>query len=54
MMMGFITSVYDNFVLHTSFSVGPAKDYSFFVSIATNMGAGLVGALLGGSLLVFM
>ena len=53
MIMGFIISVYDNLVLHTSFSLGPAKDYSFLISIATNMGAGLIGALLGGSLLVF-
>jgi adenylate cyclase len=53
MIMGFIISVYDNLVLHMSFSLGPAKDYSFLISIATNMGAGLIGALLGGSLLVF-
>ncbi|MEJ7626826.1 MAG: hypothetical protein WKF35_08185 [Ferruginibacter sp.] len=39
--------------MHTNISLGPAPNYSFFVSAANNMGAALVGALLGGSFLVF-
>lgn len=53
MIMGFLISVYDYFALRTSMSLGPAPDYSFLVSVARNVGAGLVGALLGGSVLVF-
>ncbi len=52
-IMGFLISVYDYLVLLTRFSLGPAREYSFLVAIATNMGAGLVGALLSGSVLVF-
>jgi adenylate cyclase len=53
MIMGFLISVYDYLVLLTSDSLGYSAEYSFIISVARNMGAGLVGALLGGSLLVF-
>ncbi|MBL7697011.1 MAG: adenylate/guanylate cyclase domain-containing protein [Chitinophagaceae bacterium] len=53
MIMGFLISVYDFFVLETSMSLGPSGDYSFLESALRNVGAGLVGALLGGSTLVF-
>ena len=53
MIMGFFISCYDHLVLLTSNSLGSSEDYSFMVSVARNVGAGLVGALLGGSLLVF-
>jgi len=53
MIMGFLITVYDHLVLQTSNSNGFSPEYSFMVSAARNIGAGLVGALLGGSLLVF-
>lgn len=53
MLMGFLMSVYDHFTLQTSMSLGPSADYSFLVSAARNVGAGLVGAAIGGSTLVF-
>lgn len=52
-LMGFLITVYDHLVLLTSNSLGPSQEYSFIISAARNMGAGLIGALLGGSLLVF-
>lgn len=52
-LMGFLISVYDHLVLLTRFSLGPAEEYSFLIAMATNMGAGLIGALLSGSILVF-
>lgn len=51
--MGFLITVHDHFVLLTSNSLGLSEDYSFFITAARNMGAGLIGALLGGSLLIF-
>ncbi len=53
LIMGFLITVYDYLVLHTSNSLGPSEDYSFLMSAIRNMGAGLIGALLGGSFLVF-
>src|SRR5688500_5620143 len=53
MIMGFLISVYDHLVLRTSYSLGPSDEYSFVISVARNVGAGLVGALLGGSILIF-
>jgi adenylate cyclase len=53
MIMGFLITVYDHLVLHTDNSVGLSSQYSFWISVARNVGAGLVGALLGGGLLVF-
>jgi len=51
--MGFLMAVYDHLVLFTNNSLGPSSTYSFMISAASNMGAGLVGALIGGSFLVF-
>jgi adenylate cyclase len=53
MIMGFLISVYDHLVLLTASSAGVSADYSFWVAVARNVSAGLIGALLGGSLLVF-
>ncbi|MGS2738062.1 adenylate/guanylate cyclase domain-containing protein [Sinomicrobium sp. M5D2P17] len=53
MAIGFIIAVYDHLILHTNTSLGPSEDYSFAISVMRNVGAGLIGALLGGSLLVF-
>lgn len=53
MAIGFIIAVYDHLILHTNTSLGPSDDYSFAISAMRNVGAGLIGALLGGSLLVF-
>ncbi|MBA4055833.1 MAG: adenylate/guanylate cyclase domain-containing protein, partial [Marivirga sp.] len=52
-IFGFVIAVYDHLVLHTSNSLGTSEQYSFLISAARNMGAGLIGALLGGSFLVF-
>ncbi|QNL48375.1 adenylate/guanylate cyclase domain-containing protein [Olivibacter sp. SDN3] len=53
LIIGFFIAVYDYLVLHTHVSMGPAANYSFLISILRNMGAGLIGGLLGGSILVF-
>lgn len=53
MILGFIITVYDHLVLHTHNSRGTSEEYTFFISMIRNMGAGLIGALLGGSILVF-
>ena len=53
MLIGFIIAVYDHLVMHTNNSAGTSADYSFVVSLAINIGSGLIGALMGGSLLVF-
>lgn len=53
MLMGLLMTVYDLLVLLTDNTRGLSENYSFTVSAIRNMGAGLVGALLGGSLLVF-
>ncbi|HEY0678102.1 MAG TPA: adenylate/guanylate cyclase domain-containing protein [Chitinophagaceae bacterium] len=53
MIMGFLLTTYDLLVLKTEYSAGLSESYSFLVSLARNVGAGLVGAMLGGSLMVF-
>lgn len=53
LIIGFLIAVYDHLVLYTDNSAGPAPDYSFAASAVINMMAALVGALLGGSFLVF-
>lgn len=53
MLIGFFIAVYDHLVLHTQVSLGVTPNYSFLISVFRNVGAGLIGALLGGSLLVF-
>jgi adenylate cyclase len=52
-ILGFIITVYDYLVLHTQYSLGPSEEYSFLFSAVRNMGACLIGALLGGGFLVF-
>ncbi|HEY9049389.1 MAG TPA: adenylate/guanylate cyclase domain-containing protein [Ohtaekwangia sp.] len=52
-MCGFIISVYDYLVLHTQISLGPSEVYSFGESVIRNVGTGFVGAVLGGSFMVF-
>jgi len=53
MIMGFCITLYDHLVLLTSYSTGLSAEYSFWLAAARNVGAGLIGALLGGSFLVF-
>lgn len=53
MLIGFIMTVHDHLLLNTASSLGESGEYSFFISATRNIGAGLIGALIGGSLLVF-
>ncbi len=53
MVMGFLISVYDYLVMQTGYSAGLAADYTFLESAARNVGAGLVGGIIGGSIMVF-
>jgi len=53
-ILGFIITVYDHLILYTRNSLGPSAEYSFFISALRNTGAGLIGSLVGGSLLVFV
>ncbi len=53
LFMGCIIAVYDHLLLHTMNSLGPVPDYSFAASLIRNMLPALIGALIGGSLLVF-
>lgn len=53
MLVGAIIALYEHMVLQTNNSLGFAPHYSLARSILLNMGIGLFGALLGGSLLVF-
>lgn len=52
-VMGFIITVYDYLLLHTHYSLGPTEEYTFLSSAIRNMGAGLIGAILGGTYMVF-
>jgi adenylate cyclase len=52
-VVGFLIAVYDHLLLHTYNSLGPSPGYAFGLSALRNMIAGLLGALLGGSFLVF-
>ena len=52
-IVGFVITVHDHFLLNSSNSLGVSEDYSFEGTAARNMAAGLIGALLGGSFLVF-
>lgn len=53
LVLGFLIAVYDHLVLYSAHSLGPTPDYTFLLGVARNMGGGLIGGLLGGSLLVF-
>jgi adenylate cyclase len=52
-IIGIMMTVYDFLVLHTNYSLGTSSDYSFLFSLAMNVGSALVGAMMGGSFLVF-
>jgi adenylate cyclase len=52
-IFGFIITVYDHLLLHTHNSLGPSEVYSFWMSCIRNVGAGIIGGVLGGSALVF-
>lgn len=53
LMVGFLMTVYDHMVLTTTNSQGLSADYSFLFSMSLNLASALIGALLGGSFLVF-
>jgi adenylate cyclase len=53
MMMGFLMTLYDHFVLLMGRVQENEAGYSFLISAARNIGAGLISALIGGSILVF-
>lgn len=53
MLVGFVIAVYEHLVLHTDHSLGTTPCYSLLSSIILNIVVGLLGALMGGSLLVF-
>ena len=53
LIVGFLIAVYDHQILYTKNSLGPAANYSFFLSAMLNMSSALFGALLGGSFLIF-
>lgn len=53
LVVGFLIAVYDYLVLHSHVSPGDLPVYSFPFSVMVNMGSGLIGGVLGGSLLVF-
>ncbi len=53
MLVGFIMTVYDYLLLVSNSSRGPSEEYSFFIAGIRNVGAGLIGGLLGGSFMIF-
>lgn len=53
LIIGFVIAVFEHLTLFTNNSAGPAPGYSFLKSVLMNMAAGFIGAVIGGSLLVF-
>jgi adenylate cyclase len=53
LLIGFFIPLYDRLALFTTNAVAPLPKYTIAEAVAINMGAALIGALLGGSLLVF-
>lgn len=53
MALGFVIAVYDHLVLHTTNSLGPSAEYSFTGAVFRNLISSFIGAMLGGSFLVF-
>ena len=51
--MGLLITIHDWLLLHTADSMGVSDQYSFIGTAVKNVGAGLIGALIGGSTLVF-
>lgn len=52
-LFGCLLTVYDHLVLHTEYSQGTTSGYAFTFSLALNLLSAVIGALLGGSFLVF-
>ena len=52
-VIGFLITVYDHLIINSHNSAGTSNQYSFMTSLVINLGAGLIGSLLGGSILVF-
>ncbi|PWV51924.1 adenylate/guanylate cyclase domain-containing protein [Chitinophaga sp. S165] len=53
LIIGFFIPLYDRLALFTTNAVTPLPKYTIAEAVAINMGAAFIGALLGGSLLVF-
>lgn len=53
LIVGFLITVYDYLVLHTWKSLGTSIEYTLLFSLAVNLGSAFLGAILGGSFLVF-
>lgn len=52
-ILGSLIAIYDHLIIHTHITLGPSEKYSFIIFLFRNIGGGLIGALLGGSMLVF-
>lgn len=52
-LMGILFTVYDCLMLSSGDVAGPSATYTFWFSLAVNCTAGFIGAVAGGSLLVF-
>jgi len=53
LIIGLLITVYDRLILFSGDAAGPSTNYSFYQSLAINSTAALIGAIIGGSLLVF-
>lgn len=53
LLVGLFIAVYDYLVLRADYSLGFSPTYSFKLSLAMNLGSALMGAMLGGSFMVF-
>lgn len=53
MIFGLLIAVYDHLVLYAHGYIAHLSEYSFFLSAVRNVSAGLIGAAIGGSSLVF-
>ncbi|MFO7448422.1 MAG: adenylate/guanylate cyclase domain-containing protein [Ignavibacteriaceae bacterium] len=53
MLVGIFITIYDYLALTTQYSLGPSTEYSFDFALAMNLVSALIGALLGGSFMVF-
>lgn len=53
LVIGLMISFYDYLLLNSQYALGPSADYSYVFSLAMNLGSALIGALIGGSFMVF-
>lgn len=53
MFMGLVITLYDHLLLTSQYAAGIADKYSLGASAIRNVGAGLIGGLLGGSFMIF-